>query len=214
MGFVQGAARILVAPISVAYPDGLDDIINMTAGATLYDPVGPWEDVGFTKTGINITRNNAEETFTVDQIRSAIRTRPSNWEMSVGTQLAEASLETFALAWELPDACDRHQDGTRRWSELQVGMGAPTELPGAAHGCAVPVPARAKRRGQRRLRCTSSRSEPGSSGAASTRRRRAGSRSRTRASRSACRGGSTAWRTAPCRSVSSSGTSSSRFLTR
>jgi hypothetical protein len=128
MGFVQGAARILVAPYSVAWPDTLDDIINLTAGATLYDPVPPWEDVGFTKTGINITRNNAEETFTVDQIRSAIRTRPSNWEMSVGTQLAEASLETFALAWELPDA--KTVTGTTPvLDELHMGMGAPTSYP-------------------------------------------------------------------------------------
>src|SRR3954451_19809214 len=105
MGFVQGAARILIAPIAAPYPAGLEDIIELT-GADIYDPIDPWVDVGFTKTGINITRNNAEETFTVDQIRSAIKTRPSNWEMSVGTQLAEASLETFSLAWELPDPVD------------------------------------------------------------------------------------------------------------
>jgi hypothetical protein len=102
-GFVQGAGRILIAPGDTAWPLGIEDILELTAGATLYDPVTPWDEVGFTKTGINIVRNNAEETFTVDQIRSAIKTRPSNWEMSVGTQLAEASLETFALAWELPD---------------------------------------------------------------------------------------------------------------
>jgi hypothetical protein len=128
MGFVQGAARILVAPTTLAFPDTLDDIINLTAGATLYDPVTGWEDVGYTKTGINITRNNAEETFTVDQIRSAIRTRPSNWEMSVGTQLAEASLETFALAWELPDAVPVTAAGGGL-DELHMGMGAPTSYP-------------------------------------------------------------------------------------
>jgi hypothetical protein len=129
MGFVQGAARILVAPISVAYPDGLEDIIELTdTTGKIYDPIAPWADVGFTKTGINVTRNNAEETFTVDQIRSAIRTRPSNWEMSVGTQLAEASLETFALAWELPDPVDVTKT-TPQLDESHVGMGAPTSYP-------------------------------------------------------------------------------------
>ena len=61
----------------------------------------PWIEIGFTKTGINITRNNAEEDFDVDQVSGSIRRRPTNWEMSVGTQLAEATLETFQLAWEL-----------------------------------------------------------------------------------------------------------------
>jgi hypothetical protein len=89
--FVQGAGRMLIAPAWAAMP----------VGATQYDPVAPWQDVGYTKTGINITRNNAEETFDVDQIRADIMRRPSNWEMSVGTQLEEATLETFALAWEL-----------------------------------------------------------------------------------------------------------------
>src|SRR3954470_1784067 len=128
MGFVQGAARILIAPISVAYPDGLEDIIDLASGPTLYDPVDPWVDVGFTKTGINITRNNAEETFTVDEIRSAIRTRPSNWEMSVGTQLAAASLETVSLAWELPYTVDVTKT-TPQLDESHVGLGAPTNYP-------------------------------------------------------------------------------------
>lgn len=128
MGFVQGAARILVAPMSTAFPDGIEDIIDLAAGATQYDPKTGWEDVGYTKTGINVTRNNAEETFTVDQIRSAIRTRPSNWEMSVGTQLAEASLETFALAWELPDPVTVTKTAPAL-SESHVGMGAPTSYP-------------------------------------------------------------------------------------
>jgi hypothetical protein len=152
MGFVQGAARILIAPLSLGYPSGLDDILDLTAGATQYDPVDStppgngWMDVGFTKTGINITRNNAEETFTVDQIRSAIKTRPSNWEMSVGTQLAEASLDTFALAWELDDPTTVSQT-TPLLDETHVGLGSPTAY--VERMCAVvfqfpPVPSGAK----------------------------------------------------------------------
>lgn len=99
--FVQGAGRLLLAPMSVDEPTDIDDILVLTAGATQYDVVTGWYDAGYTKTGINITRNNAEEEFDVDQIRGAIRRRPSSWEMSVGTQLAEASLESFQLGWEL-----------------------------------------------------------------------------------------------------------------
>jgi hypothetical protein len=127
-GFVQGAGRFLIAPGDTDWPLGLEDILELTAGATLYDPVDPWDEVGFTKTGINIVRNNAEETFTVDQIRSAIKTRPSNWEMSVGTQLAEASMETFALAWELPDPVTVTKTAPAL-NEIHTGLSAPTSYP-------------------------------------------------------------------------------------
>ena len=100
-GFVQGAGRIIYAPQGTAFPDSIGDMITLTSGATQYDLITPWVEIGFTKTGINITRNNAEEDFDVDQVSGSIRRRPTNWEMSVGTQLAEATMETFALAWEL-----------------------------------------------------------------------------------------------------------------
>src|SRR3954463_13136060 len=100
-GFMQGAGRVLIAPGSQAWPDNIDDLLTLASGGTQYDAASGWTDAGFTKTGINITRNNAEEEFTVDQIRASIRRRPTNFEMSVGTQLAESTLETFALAWEL-----------------------------------------------------------------------------------------------------------------
>lgn len=123
-GFVQGAGRILIADAATAFPAGLEDIVDLTSGATQYDPVTGWEDVGFTKTGINVTRNNAEEDFTVDQVRGSIKRRPSSWEMSVGTQLAEATLETFAVAWELPDAVDVTKTAPQL-NERQMGLSAP-----------------------------------------------------------------------------------------
>lgn len=129
--FVQGAGRILIAPTTVAYPDGIEDLLILTAGATQYDPVATWTDVGFTKTGINVTRNNAEEEFDVDQVRGAIRRRPTNWEMSVGTQLAEGTLETFSLVWELPQGAAAGSIATvtktaPQLNERHVGLSAPT----------------------------------------------------------------------------------------
>ena len=123
-GFVQGAGRILLAPGGTTMPDGIEDIIVLTAGGTLYDIVAPFTEVGFTKTGINITRNNAEEDFDVDQQQGSIKRRPSNWEMSVGTQLAEASFETFQTAWELgPITTVTKVDP--QLDERHVGLGAP-----------------------------------------------------------------------------------------
>jgi hypothetical protein len=126
-GFVQGAGRILIAPQGSTWPVGIEDLLDLTGTAqtTLYDPVTPWEEVGFTKTGININRNNAEEDFDVDQVRGSIKRRPSNWEMSVGTQLAEASLETFALAWELGPITSITKTAPQL-NESHIGLSAPT----------------------------------------------------------------------------------------
>lgn len=125
-GFVQGAGRILIAPKGTAWPGDLTDVLQLAAGATQYDPVDPWEEVGFTKTGINVTRNNAEETFDVDQVEADIKRRPSNWEMTVGTQLAEASFETFALAWELGAISDVDLSTAGGTDERHLGLSAPT----------------------------------------------------------------------------------------
>lgn len=124
-GFVQGAGRILVAPGDTAWPEGLEDLLVLASGATIYDVVAPYEEVGFTTTGINITRNNAEEDFEVDQVRGSIKRRPSNWEMSIGTQLAEGSLETFQTAWELGPISSVTKT-TPQLNERHLGLSAPT----------------------------------------------------------------------------------------
>jgi hypothetical protein len=125
-GFVQGAGRILYAPSGSDWPTDISDIIDVDAAApTAYDLISPWIEIGFTKTGINITRNNAEEDFDVDQVSGSIRRRPTNWEMSVGTQLAEATLETFQLAWELGPISTVTAAGAGL-DERHLGLGAPT----------------------------------------------------------------------------------------
>lgn len=125
-GFMQGAGRLLLsAPSWSTYPDGIEDLLKLGSGGTLYDPASGWVDAGFTKTGINITRNNAEEEFTVDQIRAAIRKRPTNFEMSVGTQLAESTMQTFKYAWELGDITTVTKGGGQL-NESHLGLSAPT----------------------------------------------------------------------------------------
>jgi len=94
--FIRGAARLLVAGTTIAFPTTVGDIINLST----YDAMSGWSDVGATKTGITITRNNTEETFDVDQILGDIDSRPVSYEQTVATALAEVTLENFQLAWE------------------------------------------------------------------------------------------------------------------
>lgn len=98
--FIRGAGRLLIAPDTQAWPTGIGDIVVTAAGATQWDVVTGWTDLGATKTGIQITVNNAEETFDVDQVLGDIESAPTSWEVSVGTQLAEATLERLQVAWE------------------------------------------------------------------------------------------------------------------
>lgn len=124
-GFMQGAGRILVAPKELTWPNGIEDLISLSSGGTAYDPASGWTDVGFTKTGINITRNNAEEEFTVDQVRAAIRRRPTTFEMSVGTQLAESTLESFNIGWELGGTISDVTKAGAQLDERHLGLSAP-----------------------------------------------------------------------------------------
>src|SRR3954452_1089585 len=100
--FIRGAARILIAPITQARPAKISDVIALasTSAVALYDAASGWTDLGATKTGIQITMNNAEESFDVDQIMGDISSAPTSWECSVGTQLAEMTPEKMQVAWE------------------------------------------------------------------------------------------------------------------
>lgn len=126
--FIRGAARLLVAPITAPKPTKIGDVIALAAAAgppavALYDPVGLWTDLGATKTGVQITINNAEETFDIDQQLGDISSQPTSWECSVGTQLAEMTPETLQLAWE---GSAISVDATTTVPEQEIGFGAPT----------------------------------------------------------------------------------------
>ena len=124
--FIRGAARLLYAPIGTAAPTEISDIIHLSSGVgyDLYDPVytnatNGWVDLGATKTGIQISVNNTEETFDVDQIYGDIDSLPTNWEVSVGTQLAEFTPEKLQICWEGTEVT------TNGAGEDEVSFGAP-----------------------------------------------------------------------------------------
>lgn len=127
--FIRGAARLLVAPTTYAKPAKIGDVIALasSSGVALYDAINPsgtgWTDLGATKTGIQITINNAEETFDVDQILGDIQSQPTSWECSVGTQLAEMTPERMQVAWE---GSAITTDSSPTLPEEEFGVGQPT----------------------------------------------------------------------------------------
>lgn len=114
--FIRGAARLMYATISQAFPASIAEIINLSTLAAM----AGWNDLGATKTGVQVTVNNSEETFDVDQILGDIDSRPSAWDVQVTSQLAEMSLARLQLAWE---------GGTIATVgiESQMGIGAPVQ---------------------------------------------------------------------------------------
>lgn len=94
--FVRGAARLMWAGTTITFPTGIGDIINLSS----YVAASGWNDLGATKGGITITRNNTEEVFDVDQIAGEIDSRPVDWEQTIATNLAEATLQRMTVAWE------------------------------------------------------------------------------------------------------------------
>lgn len=136
--FIRGAARLLIAPITQAFPTKIEDVIDLgkwkakepgpgfeleKGGDPTYKAQTGWTDLGATKTGIQITINNAEESFDVDQVMGDINSAPTSWECSVGTQLAEFTPEKMQVAWE---GSAITVDATpKAGSEKEIGFGQP-----------------------------------------------------------------------------------------
>lgn len=120
--FIRGAARLLYAPIETAKPESISDIIALASGfgVDLYDPATGWVDLGATKTGIQISVNNTEEAFDIDQVLGDIDSLPTAWEVSVGTQLAEFTPEKLQICWEGSEITVNGDD------EEVISFGSPT----------------------------------------------------------------------------------------
>lgn len=100
-----GAAVPLVTVVSPTLSGGTDAaalVARTTPGYGQYDAQGPWAggDLGATKGGITIARNNAEETFDVDQIQADIMSLPNAWEMTVAASMAQSDIDMIQYLWE------------------------------------------------------------------------------------------------------------------
>lgn len=93
----------LITPDSTLLTGGttpLVTVVRTTPGVGQYDAQPNCTDLGATKGGITIARNNSEETFSVDQIAADILTLPTAWEMSVSASIAQADIDMIQYLWE------------------------------------------------------------------------------------------------------------------
>lgn len=77
-------------------PTQIAEVINLST----YASVSTWTDIGATKGGVQISFNNSEESFDVDQILTDIASLPTGSEVFVQSQLAQATLDWLSFAWE------------------------------------------------------------------------------------------------------------------
>lgn len=102
----SGIQPLLTAPSTgLALTGGTTPSVTITEtqqGIGQWDVVlgSGWTELGSTRSGAQIMRNNTEDQLDVDQIYGSILGVPNEWEMTVSTQLAETTLENIQLAWE------------------------------------------------------------------------------------------------------------------
>ena len=77
-------------------------VASTQLGNGQYDilPGSLWTELGSTRAGAQIAKNNTEDQLDIDQIYGAILGVPNEHEMTIATALAEVTLENIALAWE------------------------------------------------------------------------------------------------------------------
>lgn len=105
--FIRGAARLLWAGSTITFPTTIGTVVNLST----YDAITNWNELGSTKTGIQISVNNTEESFDVDQITGQLFTAPVNWEVSIQSSLAEMTVDRLSFAWEGAPVTSATEDG-------------------------------------------------------------------------------------------------------
>lgn len=94
--FVRAPARLMYASMSTTMPTQIDGLVNLST----YAAQSGWTDMGATKGGVTVSFNNSEESFTIDQVLAEIESLPTTSEMSIQTQLSQATLDWLSFAWE------------------------------------------------------------------------------------------------------------------
>lgn len=93
----------LITPNSSLLTGGTTPLVTnvrTTPGVGQYDAQSSYTDLGATKGGITIGRNNTEQTFSVDQINADIMSIPTAWQMTVAASVAQADIDTLQYLWE------------------------------------------------------------------------------------------------------------------
>lgn len=93
--FVGGPGRLVVAPLTIAAPTKISDVMDTAAP---YDLKTGWRDFGATSEGISISRGFETEDFEVDQKMGPADTDVTGYTHSLSTSLAENTLQNRQLA--------------------------------------------------------------------------------------------------------------------
>lgn len=113
---------IVIAQNNLEEEKATFEVKRLTAGFGLYDPVGSWIELGATKGGVKVTRNNTEDLIDIDQVQAAILAIPNEWEQTIECPLAQTSLENIQIAWE---GGEIKTDVTQTPNERHLGLGVP-----------------------------------------------------------------------------------------
>lgn len=96
-------------------------VARTTAGFGQWDAQAAYTDLGPTKGGITVLRNNSEETFDVDQLLADIMSLPTAWNMSVQANMARNDIDLIQYLWEGGAITVDGSSGERT-----LALGAPT----------------------------------------------------------------------------------------
>lgn len=118
--FQRTPGRMMWAGETIAFPTQISEVVNLSN----YDPMANWFDFGATKEGIQVSRNNTEETFDVDQVFGDIETLPNGWEMTVQANLSEVDYDGFKLGWQTSDTISTNASADGG-PEATLGFGTP-----------------------------------------------------------------------------------------
>lgn len=115
---------LLTIDVSSIVGGGTAAVTVTTPGQGLYDPKAGWFELGATREGIQISVNNSEDAFDVDQVQGDIGAAPNAWECSISSRLAEMTLERLQFIWEGSDIIT---DSTPTIPEREIGFAGATE---------------------------------------------------------------------------------------
>jgi hypothetical protein len=104
-------------------PTAVTTISQLGNGQYDVTPGSGWSDLGSTRGGTKISKNNTEDQLDIDQIYGSILGVPNEHEMTIATQFAENTLENIQLAW---DEGTIILDATQTPNERQLPLGAST----------------------------------------------------------------------------------------
>lgn len=95
-----GPAIMFTAPYGTTFPTKLEDVVQVSGGATQWNPVGNWATLGATKSGIRVDRAFGKIDLQSDQSNGPFSHRPNNFTHSVSTDLLRLNPAGLRVAWE------------------------------------------------------------------------------------------------------------------